>query len=283
MDILFLGTGAAEGFPNPFCECPSCRAARREKGPALRGNSALLINGDLLIDVGPSVLANAIRFGVSLAPVHTVLLTHPHPDHLYAPSFRTRRCVAKTRLPLLHIYGAAPTMRKLAGDLKALQRRRTSLQQVAHLYRLCFHTVRPFQSWRRRQYRITTFLANHQNDRFVPLLFGIAERRTHLLYACDTMLLPEATWQALRCHRFDAIILDEATGFQDQQVNIDHLNMENFLAHYRRFTTERILKPGGLFFANHLAHFGNPAHRELTRYLRRHNIRVAYDGLRVRL
>lgn len=283
MDILFLGTGAAEGFPNPFCECPSCRAARREKGPALRGNSSLLINGDLLIDVGPSVLGNAIRFGVSLAGVHTLLLTHPHADHLYAPSFRARRYVAKTRLPLLHIYCSRPSMRKLASGLQALQRRSTSLLQIGGLYRLRFHAVRPFQTWRRRQYRITAFLANHQNDRFVPLLFAVAERRTHLLYACDTMLLPEATWKALRRHRFDAIILDEATGFQDQQVNCDHLNMENFLAHHRRFIKEGILKPRGLFFANHLAHFGNPAHQELTRYLRAQNIRVAYDGLRVRL
>jgi phosphoribosyl 1,2-cyclic phosphate phosphodiesterase len=283
MNILFLGTGAAEGFPNPFCECPTCKAARSEKGASLRGNSSLLINDDLLIDVGPSVLANAIRFGISLAAVHTVLLTHPHADHLYAPSFRARRYVANTRLPLLHLYGSTSTIQTLASELRRLQHRRMSVQRIAHLYRLRLHIVRPFQSWRRRQYRITTFLANHQNDRFVPLLFAIAEPRKHLLYACDTMLFPEATWEALRRHRFDAIILDESFGFQDQQVNVDHLNMENFLAHHQRLVTEGILKPRGVFFANHLAHFGNPAHRELERYLGRYNIRVAYDGLRVRL
>ena len=27
MEILLLGTGSADGWPNPFCRCASCRSA----------------------------------------------------------------------------------------------------------------------------------------------------------------------------------------------------------------------------------------------------------------
>ena len=49
--MIFLGTGASEAIPNPFCTCEVCRKARtsrdhREK----RGRSAFSIDEENLID-----------------------------------------------------------------------------------------------------------------------------------------------------------------------------------------------------------------------------------------
>lgn len=35
-DSVFLGTGAAELYPNPFCGCPVCARARENRETRLR-------------------------------------------------------------------------------------------------------------------------------------------------------------------------------------------------------------------------------------------------------
>jgi adenosylcobinamide kinase/adenosylcobinamide-phosphate guanylyltransferase len=78
--IQLLGTGSADGWPNPWCDCPSCEWARAD--PArVRGHTSALVDGTLLVDCGPDVPRTASRHGVSLAGVRTLLLTHAHPDH----------------------------------------------------------------------------------------------------------------------------------------------------------------------------------------------------------
>ena len=51
MDVLLLGTGSADGWPNAFCTCASC-AGERSVG-RLRGQTSALVDGVLLLDCGP--------------------------------------------------------------------------------------------------------------------------------------------------------------------------------------------------------------------------------------
>ena len=84
MIVQLLGTGSADGWPNPFCRCPSCtseRTAGRTRCP-----TAALVDGCLLLDAGPTAAAAAGRFGTSFADLEHILITHGHPDHL-APDF----------------------------------------------------------------------------------------------------------------------------------------------------------------------------------------------------
>jgi phosphoribosyl 1,2-cyclic phosphate phosphodiesterase len=82
MKITFLGTAAANAFPEAFCKCRNCAQARELGGSSLRKRSSVLINADLLIDLGPDVMAAAQMHGVPLDNVHYCLQTHPHADHL---------------------------------------------------------------------------------------------------------------------------------------------------------------------------------------------------------
>lgn len=69
MQITFLGTAASAGFPNAFCGCENCEAARSLGGPCLRKRCLVLLNTDLLIDLGPDLMAAAQQHGVSLAQI----------------------------------------------------------------------------------------------------------------------------------------------------------------------------------------------------------------------
>ena len=52
MKLKFLGTGAATACPLPFCNCQICKDARKFGGKDFRKRSSILINDDLIIDMG---------------------------------------------------------------------------------------------------------------------------------------------------------------------------------------------------------------------------------------
>jgi phosphoribosyl 1,2-cyclic phosphate phosphodiesterase len=70
MLITFLGTSAANAYPEAFCTCDNCTEARALGGPSLRKRSAALLNHDLLIDLGPDVNAASAIHGCPLTGVY---------------------------------------------------------------------------------------------------------------------------------------------------------------------------------------------------------------------
>ena len=85
-ESVFLGTGAAELYPNPFCGCKVCARARAvQKAPGILGNelrlrSAFLLDPETLIDFGPDVPAGSQHYHAPLDRVRQVLVTHSHED-----------------------------------------------------------------------------------------------------------------------------------------------------------------------------------------------------------
>lgn len=75
MKITFLGSGAANAFPEAFCKCSNCDRARQLGGPSLRKRSAALVNTDLLLDLGPDIMAAAQIHGCPLTTVRYCLQT----------------------------------------------------------------------------------------------------------------------------------------------------------------------------------------------------------------
>ncbi|MGI5337490.1 bifunctional adenosylcobinamide kinase/adenosylcobinamide-phosphate guanylyltransferase [Streptomyces sp. CA-181903] len=75
MELTLLGTGAPEGLPRPGCPCAACATAVGENA---RAATALLVDGELLLDLTPGPAFAAARAGRSVAGVRQVLLSHPH-------------------------------------------------------------------------------------------------------------------------------------------------------------------------------------------------------------
>ena len=78
--MLFFGTGAAELYPNPFCNCEFCESLRKT-GEAPRKRSCLLMDAHNMIDFGPEALAAAQMYGARLYDVDNLFITHSHEDH----------------------------------------------------------------------------------------------------------------------------------------------------------------------------------------------------------
>ena len=84
-------------------------------GQSLRKRSAILINTDLLIDLGPDVMAAAQMHGCPLDEVHYCLQTHPHADHLDLSHLLSRSPgFGVVGAPVLDFYASRETLLRAA-------------------------------------------------------------------------------------------------------------------------------------------------------------------------
>jgi phosphoribosyl 1,2-cyclic phosphate phosphodiesterase len=280
MILTFLGTAAAEGYPNPFCRCRNCERARALGGPNLRKRSAALINDDLLIDLGPDLIAASTLHRRSLAGVRYCLQTHAHADHLDPSHFLSRSPeYGVPDAPRLHFYASTATLQRASRLLEADLAPGSLLDPaVGERLNLQIHPIEALQSFPVGPYQVTAFPANH-DPAVEPLLYAIEADGRQIFYGTDTAALPEATWRAFHEHqqRFDVVILDHTYG--PDEPSSYHLSARELIEHVERMRAEELLVEDARVFATHLAHAGNPVHLELADFAAQHGYEVAYDGL----
>jgi len=282
MQVTFLGTSAANAFPEAFCRCDNCERARALGGPSLRKRSSLLINDDLLIDLGPDIMTASNLHGRPLTHVRYCLQTHGHDDHLDTSHFLSRSPgYGVVGAPRLHFYASGGTLRAAA---RRLERDCAPLSflhpKMGEQLNVELHQVEPFETFSAGRYRVTAFPASHDPSVESVLYAIVGDGRT-VLYGTDTATLKEPVWQAF--HReglhFDLVILDHTYGPDEE--GTDHLSARQFIATVARMRDEDLLASDGRAFATHIAHEGNPPHPELVAFAAEHGYEVAYDGLTV--
>ena len=269
MRVQLLGTGSADGWPNPFCNCASCES-QRATGQA-RAASCALIDHALLVDWGPTLANSASRFGLSLNQVHHLLLTHGHPDHL-APEFLLWRSWISD-LQTLHIYGPA----------QALSRFEHWLEPGAPVE---LHTVGPGDEFTADtasgQVRIRAVAASHayrDGDVFADeaLLYDItAADGDRLLYATDTGPMSHATVASLRDRAFHVVLIEETFGLHSTH-GTGHLDLSSLPLALDELRAVGAVVKGTDVIAFHLSHHNPPA-AELTRALGAFGARAVDDG-----
>jgi phosphoribosyl 1,2-cyclic phosphate phosphodiesterase len=267
MRLLFLGTAAAEAYPAAFCGCEHCEQARRSRGLDLRHRSSLLVDDDLLIDLGPDVIPAALAYSLRLHRLRTVLITHAHADHFDPDVLRWRRPGFRVgELAELALYGPAEMVR--------------AVEAMEHFEEIAVRpvAVEPGAHFAAENVEVWALPAVHGTD--APLIYVAARHGIKFLYACDTGALPEQVWGALAAHELDAIIMEETMGSAQSQW---HMNLEGIGQHRARAEKEGILKPGGRFIATHFSHRNNPSHVELAALLQKSRVEAAYDGMEVTL
>lgn len=284
MRLTFLGTAAANAFPEAFCKCGNCWAARAEGGKSLRKRSAALVNEDLLIDLGPDIMAASQMHGIDLTRVRYCLQTHPHADHLDLSHLLSRSPgFGVVGAPRLHFYASQATLeranRTFASDLSG--RGLLDLETAEEL-NMTPHGIEPLRPFMVGPYEIVAFPANHAPG-MGAVVYAISREGNSIFYGTDTASLFEETWQAFHAYgyRFDIVVLDHTYG--PDEAEQDHLNARQVADHVARMRAEGLLADGGRAFATHIAHEGNPPHSQLVDYAGLYGYEVAYDGLTVEI
>lgn len=280
MKITFLGTAAATSYPLAFCRCKFCSTARERGGKDFRKRSSVIINDDLLIDMGPDLMSASFMHGKSIVDIRYHLQTHSHSDHFDSQVFTTRIPeYMGVDTPKLQVYGSEKTLTKMAemvrnegyvhNFLDPAEQARMNLEVIP---------VKPFDSLKIGAYDATAFPSNHDGT-VESLLWAITENGSTLFYGTDTDVLPEETWEGFHAKnlRFNVVVLDQTYG-----PNADsggHLNADRFVEQIRRMKAEALLADNARILATHISHEGNPPHAELSEYAARFGYEIAYDGL----
>ncbi|MCD4818715.1 MAG: hypothetical protein K8S23_08490 [Candidatus Cloacimonetes bacterium] len=280
MKINFLGTAAATSYPLVFCKCKVCEQARKLGGCNFRKRSSLLINKDLLIDLGPDIMSASFMYNISIADVRYCLQTHSHSDHFDASHLSTRLPeYAVENIPKLKLYASNATLNKMSEMLKA-EGYITDILNTVEQERLNLdvHPIKALQSFEAGKYQISAFSANHDKS-IGSLLYAITEDNYTIFYGSDTDIIPEETWSGFHDKKlqFDVVVLDHTYG---PNINgREHLNANGFIKQIQRMRDENLFKEHTRIFATHISHEGNPIHSDLVDYGKKNGYEIAYDGL----
>lgn len=263
MEVLLLGTGAADGIPNPFCRCPTC-TDHRERGE-LRTPTSVLIDGRLLIDPGPEAPRQVSRFGRDLTGLAAVLAGHAHSDHLDPALLMHRSWVTQEPLDLV---GPEPVV--------AWSRQWLDGDQTA----ISFRSVTAGDTVEIAGYRVSVLAANHEAFG-EACCYVIEDHTASVLYATDTGLLPASTLGALAGRPVDLVLLEETFGPRTDKGD-RHLHLATFAATIARLRELGTITGRTRVVAVHLGH-DNPPLARLRAELAELGAEVLPDGTVIRL
>lgn len=267
MEVVLLGTGGADGVPQPFCDCPGCTHARAHG--EVRANSGALINGRLLIDAPPGIGAAAARANVDFSAVDTIAVTHAHHDH-WDPAILLHHAWQYPQRPL-RIVGpptvleqAAPWLPPGRGDelLEAIPGSRIDIGGVA---------LRPVLSTHGR--------GSEDAVAAEAVLYDIDDGRHRLLYAADTGKPDEQMQAALAGRDFHVVLLELTFGSQGPRTS-GHLDHPTFPATLNELRSVGAVGDQTDVVAIHIGHH-NPPTPQLSSALQAWGARCVPDGTHI--
>ncbi|MFH1743637.1 MAG: MBL fold metallo-hydrolase [bacterium] len=269
MQIKILGTGAAEGFPGLFCECPICSRARKAGGKNIRSRACVKIDEDILIDLPPDILQQSHRAGFSLASIQHLLITHGHRDH-FTPSelhWRDEPFAHWDQQPPLHIYGNT-----YVGELL-----RDSFNDELTDHNIHFHTIRPFVPFTFGTDSVTPIEANHLPEHGA-LNYILTRQNRNLLLAFDTGWYGDRSWSALDGWELDLVLMECTNGLHHDPAS-EHLSVEAVKNMRAELLKRGCLRDDTRFITLHFSHNGGLLHEDLEERFLNTGIEVGYDGL----
>ncbi len=270
MELLLLGTSAAEGWPAPFCGCDACENELLLGGPNVRTRSGALIDGELKIDFGPDTVMQMQRSGRDLRSVKTLIFTHHHSDHFVASELDW------ATHPFTLTPGAKGSI-ELWGNANVIagMKRFYSPDQFEALPYTCrefkpgdhFTTAAGDDVW--------AMPADHCAGASV---LRIRRRGKTIFYGHDSGFYPAATLDQLSDGiALDVALLDCTNGGLD--ANDQHLCASGVVQMVNELRRRKAIIEQTRVLATHFSHGGKWMHEELVKYFLPHKIGVAYDGL----
>ena len=287
MKLTFLGTGAGEGYPGYWCECPHCTYARKHRGKNLRTNSSMVIDEELLIDIGPSCFDNAARFGVNLSKIKTLLVTHPHEDHLQ-PQHLYWRNTDESLLPLTYVekmrhggprFTDIPQL-NIYGNSFVMETLRKSLDDMEEL-KINLHEIREGKEEKTDGYRILPVRGNHGSQQGFSHSYIIQKDEKMLLYALDSGSYDEDQFALIQEYQYDAVIMEGTTGLNEQYGG--HMCLVNYIRIRERLKENKCLRENSRFLLTHLSPHWCPPHDWYESIVASEGLELAYDGLQIEI
>ena len=277
--VTFLGTSATPSTPILFCHCEFCTSARTIGGKNLRKKTSLMINDDLLIDLGPDVPISILGLNLNLNNLKTCLQTHAHADHFDSELLISRHPkYGSVVINNLIFAGSKGTLSVI--DCKVAKYGYGSIfdKKLQKILKIKIQEIKPFESYLINGYQIIGYPANHDINN-EALIYLIKKNDISIFYGTDTSIFLDSVWHSIieRKKTFDIVILDHTYGIGFDST--DHLATSDFINLIRRLKDENIVTMNSHVYATHISHEGMKEHDEFNKFALENGYELAYDGL----
>ena len=282
--MLFLGTGAAELYPNPFCNCETCQRARRE-GAIPRKRSALLVNAETLLDFGPEVPAASQMYNAPLSSVRQVFITHTHEDH-FSRSTLDILTMSRTRFGDPLIFYMSPEALSWVETVEKEQAGRFYQSLRSHdVARFC--PLEPYKPHQIGGMEVFAVQSNHHGEGEGELALNyrltLADG-TKLLYVTDSGLYSKDNLLALKDSRCNVLVMEGTNGNREVPRDAGHLNAAHFCENVANMAEYGVIARDARVYVTHINQVNSFSHAEYQAYLDENCVIpavVAYDGMTI--
>lgn len=250
MKVKFLGTGTSTGVPEIGCQCEVC-TSDDIRNRRLRA-SVLVSMGDkrILIDCGPDFRQQILN--EEFSPIHGVLLTHEHYDHVGGLDDLRPFC----KFDDVDIYSNNITLEALR--IRIPYSFRENKYPGVPSFRL--HEIENNTTFNIADIKIQPIRVMH----YMLPIFGY--RIGNFAYLTDVKHIPEEEYTKLK--NLDTLVIS-ALRIEE---HISHLTLEEALEEVRK------IAPKKAYFIHMSHHMG--LHEEVQKRLPE-NIYLSYDGLEI--
>lgn len=247
-EILFLGTGAADGinavFPNNF------------SNKDLRRCACTLIDDKILLDCGPHTLSSLSIAGINPKNITDIILTHLHEDHFSL--------------------SAANALAALNPDLRLWCREDTFFTTAPNCEIV---NMTPFCEYKVGEFSVTGVPANHTQ---YPQHLSIEKNGKKLFYGLDGAWFLGETVEFMKEKQYDIFVFDATVGDYTGDYRMGEHNsipMIRLLA--KSMQTLNIINEKSHLVLSHMAMCLHKTHNETCNFVKGDGLRVAFDGMKI--
>ena len=287
-ELVFYGTGAAEGIPNPFCRCFLCSNARKEGGRDVRKRSMFRVNEYVAIDMGADFFTQAMEYGDFINLEH-VLITHTHEDHLAHMMMGVRGMATHRIQNPLNIY-----MTSSAYDIVDFYRKnsailKNSINTLEHNKVIAFHRLEFGKGYTIGTLPVIPLKGNHtgnMGENCANYLIRLGNGKV-LFYALDTGYYLEETFQNLKAYKLGYLISECTYGniLNRPEKPEGHLDIYSCQSVFKRLYKQGTIGKDTKIYLSHINHCHTATHADMVELFKETDIpceiQVAYDGMKI--
>ena len=285
--MRFLGTGAGEGIPNPFCNCRICENARKRKGREIRTRSSFRLNERVLIDMGPDYFSQSVNLDESFVNLKHLLYTHTHDDHYNYTSVWERFAKRSEDNGPLNIYFTEDAFNVIE-DFYMISPLTEGREHYISEKNVIFHKLLFEKEYKIDDYLITPLKSEHSTSLEKNTAnYLVCGENLCLYYAVDSGMFLDETIEYLKKYRLNVLICECTFPCIDKNFfpkGYGHLDLNLCLENLKNLYNYNIISDETKVYLTHISPIG-ATHEELCNYAEKLNLPfdfiVAYDSMSI--